>query len=122
MRQYVAAAPECLVVRMGDDNCGPRPRAQSHLVERDGGHCFLREAPEYRWRCWRTKPACSELSSSGFELESITDVIAESPRKDCSTRHTIVPERFWAVKGLSGSVLDWQTTRICWVFTSQLSP
>jgi hypothetical protein len=26
MREYIAAAPECLVVRMGGDNCGSWPK------------------------------------------------------------------------------------------------
>src|ERR1039458_4507226 len=42
MGQYVAAAPERLVVRMGDDNSGPGPRVWPYLIERDGCHGFLR--------------------------------------------------------------------------------
>lgn len=48
MGEYVPAAPERLVVRVGDYNCGPQARTGYHLIELDWGHCspgILLETP-----------------------------------------------------------------------------
>src|SRR5450759_1038117 len=47
MGQNIAAAPERLVVRMGDDNGGAGPRVGPHLIERDC-HGVLRMESEHR--------------------------------------------------------------------------
>jgi hypothetical protein len=38
MGQYVAAAPERLVVRMGDDNSNSVAKVGPYLIEGDAGH------------------------------------------------------------------------------------
>jgi hypothetical protein len=38
MGEYISTAPECLVVRVGDDHSGLQARAAYHLIELDGGH------------------------------------------------------------------------------------
>jgi hypothetical protein len=43
MGKYVATAPECLIVGVGDDNGGQRPRVRLRLIERIWEHCFPRQ-------------------------------------------------------------------------------
>jgi hypothetical protein len=48
MGQNVAAAPECLVVGVGDDNSGALGRAEHRIIVVGWDHCSPRKTPEGR--------------------------------------------------------------------------
>jgi hypothetical protein len=48
MGEYVAAAPQRLIVGMGDDNSGAGPGFRPYRIEWDGCHCSFRNETEHR--------------------------------------------------------------------------
>jgi hypothetical protein len=46
MGEYVSAAPERLVIRVGNDNCGAPSWAANHFIVIGRGHCPPRKTPE----------------------------------------------------------------------------
>src|ERR1035437_6613326 len=83
MGQYLAAAPECLVVRVCDDNSDPRPRVRSHIVGQAECHCLLSEESEHR---------LNALSLDALDRIAATNVIGARGSCDCRTL-TIAPTR-----------------------------
>jgi hypothetical protein len=61
MSQNVAAAPECLVVGVGDDNSGAWTRHLPLLIERDGAQFLIPKSSTDRRGCAGTNSGLLEL-------------------------------------------------------------